>query len=46
MTTDSPNGGPFTKYPEVMTWIMSGLSGNRPSVSATSGQTIGASWEA
>ncbi|MDD2439514.1 MAG: formylmethanofuran dehydrogenase subunit A [Methanosarcinaceae archaeon] len=23
MTTDSPNGGPFTKYPEVMTWIMS-----------------------
>ena len=23
MTTDSPNGGPFTKYPEIMTWLMS-----------------------
>ena len=23
MTTDSPNGGPFTKYPEVLTWLMS-----------------------
>lgn len=23
MTTDSPNGGPFTKYPLVMSWLMS-----------------------
>ena len=23
MTTDSPNGGPFTKYPQVITWLMS-----------------------
>jgi formylmethanofuran dehydrogenase subunit A len=23
MTTDNPNGGPFTKYPNVMTWLMS-----------------------
>ncbi|WP_440952281.1 formylmethanofuran dehydrogenase subunit A [Methanococcoides sp. FTZ1] len=23
MTTDSPNGGPFTRYPLVMTWLMS-----------------------
>lgn len=23
MTTDHPNGGPFTAYPEVMTWLIS-----------------------
>jgi formylmethanofuran dehydrogenase subunit A len=23
MTTDSPNGGPFIKYPQVITWLMS-----------------------
>jgi formylmethanofuran dehydrogenase subunit A len=23
MTTDHPNGGPFTKYPQVITWLMS-----------------------
>ncbi|MEZ5336354.1 MAG: amidohydrolase family protein [Methanolobus sp.] len=23
MTTDSPNGGPFTKYPQVIAWLMS-----------------------
>ncbi len=23
MTTDHPNGGPFTSYPEVMTWLIS-----------------------
>ncbi len=23
MTTDSPNGGPFTKYPEIIAWLMS-----------------------
>ncbi|MCD4704267.1 MAG: formylmethanofuran dehydrogenase subunit A [Methanosarcinaceae archaeon] len=26
MTTDSPNGGPFTKYPLVMSWLMSEAS--------------------
>ena len=23
LTTDHPNGGPFTKYPEIIAWIMS-----------------------
>jgi formylmethanofuran dehydrogenase subunit A len=36
MTTDSPIGGPFTKYPEVMTGSCPSFR-KRPSVSATSG---------